>query len=290
MTNRNGNFRMPNDPLSLGDPWEQLQDVVMWCHNRRVVEEFRDLTPNDEEWEANLNTPRSRLRFASTIKDNDSAIMILNRLWLFYVIMGKASDFQGPVYGIPITGFQEARKFAPQIQLYFLEDPQDVDQGYAPVSGQITFRLMNQSSDTLTESELNSYALKIRTAFSTGNGFVWRKGKKMAAYTDRAKGYQLQLLVQDESEARRLIEQVLDIQNHTPDWGKLNLSENQNEGSRYPVVSGTDFILGRTRRRPRARPRADVRFQHAVCHIHGLPNPVVLVDRSRSFRNPLVRV
>jgi hypothetical protein len=290
MSDRKGNLRYPSDPTSLGDPWEQLQDVILWCHNRRVIEEFRDLTPQDQEWEANLNTPRARLRFAVTIKDDDSAIMMLHRMWLFYVVMGKAADFQTPIYGIPITGFQEARKFAPQIQLYFVEDVQDVEQGYSPVTGQITFRLMDQTSDTLTEAELNSYALKVRSTFATGNGFVWKKGKTMASYTDRAKGYQLQLLVRSEAEGRRVVEQVLDIQNHTPNWGYLNISENQNTASRYPTVPPTDFILGRSRRLPRSRPVADVRFQHAVVHIHGLPNPVVLVDRSRTFRNPLVRV
>lgn len=287
--NRGGNFRIPNG-VEMGDPWEQLQDVIQWTHNRRVVEEFRDLTPNDEEWEANLNTPRARLRFACTIKEDDSAIMILHRMWLFYVIMGRAAAMQTPIYGIPIPGYQESRKFQPQISLYFLEDFQDVAEGYAPVSGQIAFRLMGEGDGNLTETELNAYAVKIRSTFATGGGFVWRKGKLMASYTDRRRGYKLQLLARTDTEARRVIEQVLDIQSHTPDWSLLNISQNQNEGSRYPVVSGTEFILGRTRRMPRARPLADVRFQHAVCHIHGLPSPVVLVDRTRTYQNPLVRV
>lgn len=290
MSDRQGNFRMPSDPSSLGDPWEQLQDTLMWTHNRRVRQEFSDLTPNDEEWEANLNTPRARLRFACTIKEDDSAIMAITRMWLFYVVVGQAAAMQTPIYGIPIPGFQEARKFAPQIQLYFLEDFQDVAEGYAPVSGQITFRLMNQTNESLSEAELNSYALKIRTNFATGGGFIWRKGKIMASYTDRRRGYQLQLLVRTEAEARRVVEQILDVQSHTPDWGLLNISQNQNEGSRYPVVSGTEFILGRTRRMPRARPLADCRFQHAVIHLYGMPSPVVLVDRSNSYRSPLIRV
>lgn len=288
MTNRGGNYRIP-DGVDMGDPWEQLQDVLQWTHNRRVVEEFRDTTPNDEEWEANLNTPRARLRWAATIKEDDSAILVLTRLWLFYVIMGRASAMQVPIYGIPVPGFNEARKYQPQIQLYFLEDYQDVAEHYSPVSAQITFRLMNQTNETLSEAELNAYALRIRTAFATGNGFVWRKGKVMASYTDRRKGYQLQLLVRTEAEARRLIEQVLDIQQHTPDWSNLNISQNQNEGGRYPVIPPTEFILGRSRRMPRSRPIADVRFQHAVLHLYGLPNPVVLVDRSRTYRDAMIR-
>ena len=289
MSQRSGNFRL-SEGNPMGDDWEQLQDVLMWTQNRRVLEEFRDVSPPEEEWVANLRTPRARLRWACTLKDTDSAIMVLSRLWLFYVIMGQAAAFQGPIFGIPVTGFQEARKYQPQIQLYFVEDWQDVDEGYSPVSGQISFRLPNFDPETSTEAQANTLALRVRSAFASGNGFVWKKGKVMVSYTDRTKGYALILLCRSASEGRRVIEQVLDIQQDAPDWSKMNVSENQSESERYPIIPRTQRILGRTRRGPRQRPVADVRFQHATLHIWGLPNPLVLVDRSRTFRNPLVEV
>lgn len=290
MTSRSGNFRLA-DGSSAWDEWEQLQDVLQWCHNRRVVEEFRDLTPEDQEWiVSELRTPRERLRWACTIKEQDSALVVGLRLFLFYVILGQAAAMQTPIYGIPVPGYQESRVFQPQIELYFIEDPQDVEQGFAPVSGSIKFRIMNRDSDSLTEADVNQIALKVRTNFATGNGFVWRKGRIMGSYTDRQRGYKLQLLCRTESEVRRVVEQVLDVQNHTPNWEYLNISENQNESIRYPIIPPTTRILNRTRRGTRKRPIADVRFVAAFLHVHGLPNAIVLVDRSGRHRNPVLTV
>ena len=286
MTDRGGRFRVP-EGANLGDDWEQLQDVLMWVHNRRVIQEFRDLSPIDSNWPVNLDSQRGRLRWAVTIKENDSALIVGLRLFLFYVILGQAAAMQTPIYGIPVPGYQEGRVFQPQIELIFIEDYQDVEQGYAPVSGSIRFRVMNRDSATMTEADVNSLALKVRSNFATGPGFVWRKGRIMASYTDRRRGYKLQLPVRTEAEARRVIEQVLDIQSHVPDWENLNISQNENETARYPIVPPTVRILNRTRRGVRRRPIADVRFTAAMLHIHGLPNPIVLVDRSGRHRNCL---
>jgi hypothetical protein len=55
----------------------------------------------------------------------------------------------------------------------------------------------------------------------------------------------------------------------------------------FPTIPGQDFIYGKTRRRPRRRPIADVRFQCALLHVHGLPNPIVLYDRSGAYSTAL---
>lgn len=268
--------------------WEHLQDVWRRIHNRRVREHFSDLADPGSEWDAEIETARGSLRVACMMDDNDTADMLTIRTLLFWLVLGQSAALQTPVYGIPIPSFQEARKFRPQIQLYFKEDLRDIEPGYAPVTGEISVRLMNESSSTLSESELNIFAQRVRTAFSTAQGFVWQKGKVMCSYVDRSQGYQLQLLCRSKTEGRRVIEQVLDLQQHSPDWKYLNVSENEAPTQRFPTIPGNDFILGRSRRRPRSRPVADVRFQYAVMHVHGLPHPIVLIDRSGTFRNPLI--
>lgn len=262
--------------------WEHLQSVIMQVHNRIVREEFEDADDDD------IATPRSSLKQACLLKDSDSAIQTLIRYWLFYVDIRKAQDLNTPVYGIPIPGYQEARKFKPQIQLYFQEDYNDIEAGFAPVTGEISFRLMTESEESLTENDARNYAQKIKTAFGSGSRFVWKKGKVQAVYTDRKHGYQLRLLVKTEAEGRRIVEQVLDIQGHAPDWKNLNISENAEPSARFPSLPSSERIFGKTRRLPRQRPTADVRFQYALLHIHGLPHPIVLVDYAKVFRNPLL--
>lgn len=266
-------------------PAEHLQDLLKVTINREVRDWFGDVGSDD--WDPDLSTARGSLRVGCTHLEGDSMDMSLMRLMLFYMVCRKGADLQGAVYGIPIGTFQSQRKYRPQITLYFLEDPQDVDENFPPVTGEISFRLMAEDENSLTMAEANSYANRVRTAFGSGNGFVWRKGKTMASYTDWNRGYQLQLLVRDEAEAKRVIEQVLDVQQHTPDWKFLNIGKNEEPSQAFPTLPPNQVILGKSRRLPRKRPIADVRFQYASLDVWGIPTPIILVDRSGRFSNPL---
>lgn len=269
-------------------PFEHLQDTLRRIHNRRVREFFRDLADPNSDWEPEIDSPRGALRTACTMEDSDTGDMMNARMIVFQIVLEEARAMQTPVYGIPVTTFQEIRRFKPQVHLYFLEDYQDVEAGYSPVSGEISFRLMNETEQSLTEADLRTLGNKINTLFGSGSRFVWRKGKVMCSYTDRKKGYQLQLLCRNKEEGRRVIEQVLDIQSDSPNWKYMNVSENESVTERFPTIPATETILGRPRRMPRARPIADVRFQYALLHIYGLPNPIILVDHSGIFRDPIV--
>jgi hypothetical protein len=224
------------------------------------------------------------------LKDTDNGFLTIGRLFLYYFILRKTRDLVHPVYGSVIGGDAPARRHRPQITLYFQEDYNDIEPGYAPVTGEISIRLMNETAQTLTEANLRTYATKIKTSFTTGGGFVWRKGKESSSYTDWERGYQLQLLVRDKTEGKRLVEQVLDIQSHSPDWKKFNRSENDEPSLAFPTVPGNQTILAKSRKKPRKRPIADVRFQYATIKIDGLPHPIPLVDRSGVFLNPIERV
>jgi hypothetical protein len=267
------------------NPFEHLQNVFRMVYNRQVRAEFRDLGGDD--WDDDISTPRGSLRVACTMTDNDNLGMMFMRVWLFYVMLRKAQDFHPAIYGIPTPSYQEARRFKPQIQLYFQEDYGDIEPGYAPVTAEISFRLMNETHETLVESEARVLANKIETLFASGSGYTWQKGKVQCTYTDQQRGYALRLLARNKAEGRRVIEQILDIQNHTPDWKKMNVSENEDATSAYPTIPDRELIFGKSRRLPRQRPIATVRFQYALLHVWGMPHPVVLVDRSRIFREQL---
>jgi hypothetical protein len=171
--------------------------------------------------------------------------------------------------------------------LYFLEPQDDVADGYAPVDGRISVRVMAHTSSTINEAIATTYANKIRARFAVGGGFTWRKGKAMFSYNDWDKGYALQLLVRNEAEGRRITEEVLDIQNDAPDWACAAYKESLEPAEAYPTVPGLESVYGRSRRLPRRRPIADVVFQYASLYVHGLENPITLVDRTGLLLNPL---
>lgn len=265
---------------------EHIQSCIRRWLNREVAEYFRDLNV-DDTWDPDLTTPRQALAAACRHQDDDALLLTFLRAWFFEHI--RSQTYRVPYYGVPVSSFQESRRFKPQIKLYFLEDFNDVEPGYKAVAGEITIRLMDHTSSSITPIVATTYANRVKTSLGlAGQGFIWRKGKIMATYSDWAKGYQLQLLVRTEADARALIENVLDIQQDTPDWAKMNISQNEEPSAAYPTIPDTEYIYGQTRRLPRKRPIADCRFQYAVLHVHGVQSPIVLYDRSYTYQTALV--
>lgn len=268
-------------------PAEHLQDVIMLTQNKIVRAEFNDV--GDDDWSSDISTPRASLRVACTHLEADSIDMTILRLWLYFGILRKAQDFHPAIFGTPSTSFQETTRYFPQIHLYFEENSSEADRDYKPLRSQISLRLMEETSTTLSMAEATVIANKIKTLFATSVPFFWKRGKELFSYIDQSKGYYFQLLCFNETEAKKVIEQVLDIRTHTPDWKLLNKKENAEPVSSYPTIPATRTILGKPYKQPRRRPVGTVRFTYAVLHIHGKPNPVVLVDPDKRYPNSLVR-
>lgn len=187
----------------------------------------------------------------------------------------------GTIYGEPSTEFQVRRKFKPQIELFFKEDEADVVSGYKPVEGRISFRIMGEESNTISEGELTTLGRKIKEVFGANNGYVWRKGKELYTYSDWDKGYHMKILARSEQNAQLLITNVLSIQGHTFVLKNMQLSKNQDELNKFPYDPPTEIILGEPVKTPRYRPNVEVRFQYAAAHIHKLPHPKLLYSRVR---------
>jgi hypothetical protein len=261
---------------------EHLQDSIRLVLNRQVREYFGgDVNPDSLDWRTN----RDRLKWACYHKEEDTIQLTLARLHLFDTTCGRALRGLGNVYGTPSHDYDMAVAFKPQVCMYFKEDYADVDPNFAPVAGEISFRLATDDSGTITESKLRAVASKIRSVFASGNGYVWRKGKIFAWYKDRNKGYYNKYLVRDQATARELVRDVLSIQNHTVDFKKLRFNEVDDAAGAFPALPSKEYVLGKNRRMPRQRPIANVRFQHAVAHVRGVTNPIPLVDRSFRFQN-----
>lgn len=263
---------------------EHLQDVIKKTYNSEVREWFADVT----NVELDITTARSSLRTACTHQEADSVNMTISRQLLFDLVI-KQSFKVGTSGSERDLNYQVLRRTKPMIKLYFLEDHIDTDPDYRQVEGTISFRLMNETSTTLSKSEATNYGNKVKTLFGGGKGFSWKKGKELCSYADWEKGYQLQLLVRNEAEGKRIIEQVLDIQNHTPNWEFMNISTNSRPAEAYPTIPPRETILGKSHKLARRRPISEVFFQYAFLKLAGLPKPVYLFDRSGRIPDALVK-
>lgn len=266
-------------------PSEQFQDAVRRAYNRYVREWFRDL--DIDSLSLNLSIQRHAALAACTHYDNDSLLLTVGKMMYFNEIRQRASVGVDSGIGETSESYDVIRRGHPKVLLFFMEDSQDVEFGYKPIRGEITFRLMDETTTSIAQTRVNAIANKIRSEFAVGSGYVWRKGRTMFTYNDWGLGYGLKVLCRNETEGREIVSKVLDIQNHTPDWSKAKVNENQEPSTAYPPVPPSERILGENRRLPRRRPVADVRFKYAALFVQGLQYPIPLVDLTGTFSNPV---
>lgn len=188
------------------------------------------------------------------------------------------------------------RRFKPLIRLHFIQDTDYVKGSNAPgyhgqrrVSGHITWRLMGETSETISKGELKRIGEQIKALFGANGGYVWSKGKEIYTYADWDNGYQMQILARSASQAQDMVTKILSIQGHVPTWKFMTKTENLDEASRYPETPQTKVILGETVTLPKIRPKVDVRFTHADAVVHKLTNPIILYDRKHKKVGALVQ-
>jgi len=263
-------------------PWEHLQNVLRSTHNLQVRREFDDIEVDDD-----ISTPRGSLKLAALIDDKDTATMTLIRLFLYHVII---KGYGMPeIYAVPFTDINDNIKYSPKVFLNFCQNYRDVDADDRAVEGQISFRLMGETNTSLSQAEVNTLAQKIKTLFGSANGFEWRKGRNMFTYSEPLKGYYFQLLIRDVAEGKRIVEQVLDVQNHTPDWQYANFKENLEPAQAFPTNPPNRVLVGKSRKQYRKRPVVTLRFRNAQLHVQGLPNPVILYDKSGIYKKSILQ-
>lgn len=197
---------MPNPTMPAGaNSTEVLQGVVRRVYNKWVRDWFQDVDALDE---LDLSVPRHSAYAACLHQDNDSLIVTTTRQKLFDDLRGRLTT---PLVGETVLKQTVVRANRPKIILYFQEDFNDTDPDYAPVSGQVGFRLMDETAESLTEAKLKQLATKIKSVFGRNNGYIWRKGKLMVSYTHWEEGYQLQILCKTKDDGKELVKDILSL-------------------------------------------------------------------------------
>ena len=264
--------------------WQHLKDMLRLNHNKLVAHYFRDLGP---EWKPDISTNRGALRTASTIDDNDTSVMTLIRLYLFHEILGYSKSRLGVFYGIPSENFQESVQGVPQVFMYFSQDNASVPDGTPIVDAEYSFRLMDETSASMTQVKALSLAKKIKQEFVSENkGIVFTKGKIIYKYYDEDNGYRLRIYGSTESDAIDVIKRMLAVQNHSFEEDYLTVSTPKAKSVNKSTKK--ELVYGKQRTKKRYRPTANVRFKYAYLYIHGLNKPIYLVDLTGRFYDALV--
>lgn len=268
------------EPFSDVEHWQR---VVRREYNDEIRQHFRDKFGDSGSWDAEIETTRGQMLQALLHQDSDPVQLTLGRMQLYQFVFTQRQE-------VPIL-FDETKRptddftYKPEIKLYFTQSRTEIAKGEVPATGEITYRIMTESSESLTEAEVRTRANRIKTLFTEPSLFVWHKGKEKFTYVDKPNGYNFKLLVTTETEAKRIIEQVLDIENKTPDFDRLVHHEDK---ATYNNIVQTKRIYGKLRKVPRRRPTEDVKFRYASLKVNGIPRPIYIVDCRYGI--PIVKV
>ena len=251
---------------------EIVQSFVRRYINKEVREHFRDVQGNDAS-SLSLEAPRSAIKLVCLHQDKDPIMLTILRLLIYWVeARGLFDEF---IYGIPSTDFEISNTYYPQVKLHFREDKYEaIDRDRRPARGEVSFRWIETD---FTTSNIDRLTNKIYDKFVTPI-FSYQRGRELWSYADKSKGHYFQMTVDNETTAKRVIEQVIRLQDdREPEWDKY-LRFHQDKKN-YAAVE-TVRVEGETIRKPKRRPVAKVKFAYAELFIPGKTKPIVLIDRT----------
>lgn len=269
-------------------PTEQFQDVNKRIWNKLIKEYFRDIT--NLENDLDLTTPRQGLLKACLHREDDPISLTIGRMQLFLYGTTYLRDQYPIVAGDLLNDLDTEVTYKPKITLHFVEDAEDAEAGYQQVDMDVSWRLINETTQSVTESKLRAIANKIKTSFGSGNGYVFKKGRKVVLYERRSEGYKFIINARDLAEGKRLIRDIVTLNGDTLDTNILKVAEVDSEADAFPYNPGTQTILGKRRPKPRKRPLVNVRFRYAYATVHGYNKPIYLYSRTTYMPDALIQV
>ena len=250
-------------------------------HNREVNQWFRDIGENEI---LDNSTARKQAKKACLIQSKDDKNLSLIKMLTFRQLV-QQTHLMTNCYGIPIDYHQESVTFRPHVHLFFRQDSSAVSGDRRAVEGQISFRLMNETSSTMTEAKAKVLATKIKNEFALNNGYIWKKGKIKCFYRDEENNLKFNVLSLSEADGREIISKVVDVIGVPYNNDYLRVSEPKRNSQTNPTTSS--LVYGKLRKDKRWRPTANVRFRYAVLTVNGMQNRIILVDRSKTFLDAL---
>lgn len=268
-------------------PEEQFQDINRKIANKIVREYFKDISAL--EGDLDLTTSRQALLKACLHKENDPLLLTIGRNQLLYNYTTYAREANPQVTADLYNEMSEEVATRPRIVLFFREDEEDVEPGYQALPMEMSWRIMDETHKTISRSKLIAIANKIKTHFGNGNGYVFKKGRKVVSYTNKAQGYQFSTRARTREDGKAVIREVLSMNGHPYDPKRLKLSEVEDEIEAFPYDPGTEVILGKAVAKPRYRPLTSVRFKYSYATLSNPKKPIYLYSRSDFLPDALVR-
>lgn len=245
--------------------------------NAEIYNWFKDVDSSDLP-------KRKTLRDSLLIQAKESRTSAMFKIQYFRESIQKVYQKQA-IIGTFKDNFDADVTYKCRIELWFEESKASVSVGRNPLDAHIGWRL-NETSHSITNAELKSIATKIKSAFGGHPTHSWNKGKILCLYKDKQHGYDFQIYALNTSVGENLIRKILEMNGHPYNEDLFRHSEPKRSNT---VKPGSQTILGKAYQKNKWRPNGKVYFQHAQAIIHGIPEPLTLIDYSGERSNPLLK-
>lgn len=266
--------------MAVSKNWENLRSFLRKTYNKEVNEWFSDVPDDVPE----NGTSRKQAKRACLILPTESQNMAFLKMMTFRY-QAQQVHLRPDVFGMNFDQVNESVAYRPQVKLFFRQDADAVPNGKRAVEGELTFRLINETSESMTKAKAKLLALKIKQEFAIGNGYIWKKGKHLISYKDPELGLNSNVLAISEAEGIEVLKKLIDVTGGVYDEDKCTDHNPKRDSVTNPT--STEKVYGKLQKKTRWRPVANCRFQYAVLTIARLQYRVILVDRSKTYLNAL---
>lgn len=249
---------------------ENFQSFVRKYVNKAVKEHFKDITGNDDA-SLSLDVPRQAIKRVCLHKDTDPIVLTVGRMLIWWV--EAKGLFNDVIYGIPADDFHESVVYKPQIKLFWRETTEDAKSNNRyPTRAVYSVRY---KGDYSSKNDLNLLRVKLARIFNSPTTHNFWKGREKFSYRDKEKGYEFIVTARDETEAKTVINALLEIQSDNPLNDALLTRSIKDKNWN---ATETIRVAGETFRKPKERPIGRVYFTHAEFHVHGMARPKTLIS------------
>lgn len=261
--------------MAISDEWTFTRQFLRRTHNREVNEYFRDTDP---DFIGDNLTARNAAKRSCLILPKESQNRAMIKILTFRYVVQQV-HLRPAVFGLPVTTFQENVRYLPQILIHYRErnDIARANNRY-PLRARYAVRFRG---DITSAADLKLLETKIKQIFDTPTHH-FDKGRYKFSYRDKVKGYELIVTAAAESDAKSVIENLLDLNNDIPDWDNLTKSEYTET---QPLLGDTVRVGGELYRKPVARPTGKVYFQTAELSVWGMPKNKVIYTNGSPRQN-----
>lgn len=265
--------------MAVSKQWQLIRSWLRKTYNREVYEYFKDLPP---DLDPDNTSGRSTTFAVCLIGANDSQGIAAQKQENFKRLKGRAgiNDY------VPAHDYERLPGLSfrgiPQIQLWFKEKysvAKANGRARHPAEARVSFRLPRDSWSA--EAPAKEMALRIRDKFAKPI-YQIEAGETKYTYLDKDKGYDFRLLTANKAEAKRVIESVMDLNSHNPNWKLL-----KTHGSEEEAFSATPEIVrvvGEQIKVLTERPKTTLYFSYSVAKVPPRIKEIYLVDTSRFYR------